>query len=172
MEQIRMPVLPDEIGQLDEAVIGGIDCSDCFVQKDGGGFVLSDNAKRQIAACNEDLAKQQAEANTELAKRDGKIVSLNGTMRALATSCAIRAALHRCGVSPKLTSLALPYLRKTLNIEVDDSGEATVSGAYGKQSVESAVASWLASEDGSAFAPKQPTVPGPFASAIKRMRAH
>ena len=94
-------------------------------------------------------------------------------MRELAASGAIRAALIRCGVNPRLMSLATTYLQKTLNIEIDDSGAATVTGVFGhQQGVESAVACWLASEDGSAFAPKQPNVPGPFASAIKRMRAH
>jgi hypothetical protein len=163
--------LPDEIEQLAEAVVGGIDCSDCYVEKEGGGFVLSENAKQQIAACNEDLTEREAEAKAKLAERDAKIMRLEGTVRELATSSAIRAALFRCGVSAKLTGMALPYLQKTLTIEIDDSGAPTVCGPYGRQSVESAVAAWLASPEGERFAPKQPTGGG-FASAIRRMRAH
>ena len=126
----------------------------------------------QIAAANENIAHAEAEASAELARRDAEIVRLNGTMRELAASSAIRAALIRCGVSAKLMGLAIPYLVKKFSLEVSEDGTATVSGAYGRQSVESAVACWLATEDGNAFAPKQPNVPGPFASAIRRMRSH
>ena len=128
MEQIRMPVLPDEIEQLAEAVFDGIDSGDCYVEKEGGGFVLSDAARRQIAACNEDLAKQEAEATAKLAERDAKIKRLNGSARDLAASGAIREALLDCGVKAKAASMALPYLAKTLKIEVDDSCTATVNG--------------------------------------------
>ena len=55
---------------------------------------------------------------------------------------------------------------KTLKIEVDDTYAATVNG----QSVESAVATWLASEQGQKFAAPKQSTPGPFASAIKQMR--
>ena len=168
-KQIRWP--DDEIEQLAEAVIDGIDFADCY-EKHGDGFKLSDTARRQIAAANEDLSQREAEAKAKLAEKDAEIGRLNGTMRELAASGAIRAALIRCGVSAKLMGLAIPYLVKKFSLEVSEDGTATVSGAYGRQSVESAVACWLASVDGSAFAPKQPTVPGPFASAIKRMRAH
>lgn len=162
MEQIT---LPDEIEQLTEAVIGGIDAADCYVEKEGGGFVLSDAARRQIAACNEDLAKLEAEANAKLAEADAKITRLNGRTRELAASGAIREALLDRGVKAKAASMALPYLTKALKIEVDDSFAATVNG----QSVESAVATWLESEAGCAFAPKRST-PGPLASAIREMR--
>ena len=168
-KQIRWP--DDEIEQLAEAVIDGIDFADCY-EKDGDGFKLSDAARRQIAAANEDIARVEAEADAKLAERDAKIVRLDGTMRELAASSAIRAALFRCGVNAKLMGMAIPYLVKKFSLEVSEGGTATVSGAYGRQSVESAVAQWLASEDGNAFAPKQSTVPGPFASAIRRMRSH
>ena len=69
------------------------------------------------------------------------------------------------------SSMALPYLTKMLKIEVDDNGETAVSGTYGRQSVETALACWLASPDGESLAPKRPTV-GPVLSTIRRLRAH
>ena len=136
-----------------------------YVEKEGGGFLLSENAKQQLEASNEALAKQEAEANAKLAEADAKIERLNGSAREQAASGAIREALFQCGVNRKLMPIALPFLIKTLTVEVDDSCIATVNG----QSVESAVAAWLASEQGQKFAPKRST-PGPFASAIKQMR--
>ena len=43
-KQIRWP--DDEIEQLDEAVIDGIDFADCY-EKNGDGFKLSDAARRR-----------------------------------------------------------------------------------------------------------------------------
>ena len=95
--------------------------------------------RRQIAAANEDIARAEAEAEAKLVERDAKIVRLDSTMRALATSSAVRAALFRCGVNAKLMGMAIPYLVKKFSLEVSEGGTATVSGAYGRQSVESAV---------------------------------
>jgi hypothetical protein len=72
--------------------------------------------------------------------------------------------------------MAFPYLltrlgRFEFEEQADGDLSVTVAGAYGRQSVESAVSCWLASE-GELFAPKQPTHPGPLAEAIRRLRAH
>ena len=118
MEQIT---LPDEIEQLTEAVIGGIDSADCYVEKEGGGFVLSDAARRQIAACNEDLAKREAEANAKLAEADAKITRLNGSARELAATGAIREALLQSWRQPEAHGYRAALPIKTFKVEVDDS---------------------------------------------------
>ena len=110
MEQIRMAEMPDEIEQLPQAVIDGINSTDCYVEKEGGGFVLSDAARRQIAACNEDLAKVEAEAKAKLAEADAKVTRLNGSARELAATGAIREALFQCGVNRKLVVSRCPTL--------------------------------------------------------------
>lgn len=163
---MKMPELPAEIEQLTEAVVGGFDCSDCYVAKKGGGFVLSENAKQQIAAYNDKLAAAEAEGVAKIAEKDEKIVSLEKATRDMAATGAIRSALVACGVKPKLVSTALPFLLKKLAVEIAEDGTATVNGA----SVESAVSAWLASPEAEPFAPKQPSAPGPLAQAVKAMR--
>jgi hypothetical protein len=153
--------LPEEIEHIAEAGPH----ADCYEQQEDGRFKLTDAARAHIAAVNVDLERVEREAEQALSKERAELARLDAVWRDLTARSAIRTALVACGVQVGL-DMALPYLAGKLDVQVSDDGDCTSDGV----SVQSAVASWLASEEGVAFRPKPAThEPGPFTSAVRRL---
>jgi hypothetical protein len=105
MDQVFKIELPDDLADLAEVVIDGIDVSDCY----GPDGKLTEAARRQIEAANEDLAKVETQMREGLAEREAKITKLQTTLRDLTITHALRSALIECGVPPKRIPMAPPF---------------------------------------------------------------
>ena len=87
----------------------------------------------------------------------------------LVTASLIRKSLFEQGCKPKMLEMATAVCLKRFPIElseVDGEPQGVVVTNAGKLTIETAIAGWLATDEGSLCAPAKPTLPGIFATAI------
>jgi hypothetical protein len=141
-----------------------------------GGYLLKPSARAAIEETNAEIQQVWETYKIGIAERDATLAAKDTEIERLAIKRDIGNALAKCGVKTSFFRAAEAVLLehlKDVEVHEDSDGEVTtsVAGQFGRCTVASAVAGWLASDEGVAFRPKSAThAEGELQAAVRKLK--
>jgi hypothetical protein len=144
-ELIEMP--PESLPDLEEL---NEDAKTMYVAAPDGGYVLKESARAAIEETNADIQQRWDSYLAGLAERDAKLSAKDVEIRRLAIKRDIGNALTEAGIKTNYFQAAEAVLLDTLDIEVQQNADGSVStsalGPYGRTQASAGLSRWSRSK--------------------------
>jgi hypothetical protein len=160
--QIRIAVPDlDSLGD-DERMIAS-----AYEAQQGGGYRLHPDVAAYVRQCEAELSDLQWQHSESLAEKERRIDAKSRYIVEERKRAAVEAALSKHGAAKRTLAgaTALILAEHTFIIEGDS---ILIENRYGRRSVDEAVASWIASDEGIPFREARAAESGEFLALLRR----